>query len=176
MRPFTYLLACLFIISCAEDPILYNHTSDHKVSYNETDFNFILKAIHPPQEVDVVFGDGIRGRIPIRASVFLIFPDIKGEASLGKTPNDWHIKPKSARQECQGDGLRIIIDAQMRKHIRGSVWESKEVIISVESTDTNTDNPECIIWDIKDSDGSAVATFVAEGRIHIANSSCDTPR
>lgn len=176
MRPFTLIIACMFLITCTDDTGFFNPADDHTVQYNETDFNFVLRAIHPSQEVVVTFGDGIRGRVPFRAAIYLKYPEIKGEASIDRGSESMHIKPTAARYECEAGGLRIIFDATLRSRARGTVWESRDVVISLESTDTSTDNPECIIWDIKDSDGSAVANFVADGKIWVKNSDCITTR
>ena len=177
MKPFTFLLTCLLFFSCSEGTDIFNTPEESPTQYRETDFNFVLRAIHPNQEVDVIFGDGLRGRIPFRAAILLkLNSEIKGNATFGKGQDHWNITPGPARFGCESGKIRVIFNAKVRSPSEESVREVEEWIISLESTETNTDNPECLIWDIKDSDGSAIATFIADGKIWIKNSDCETSR
>ncbi|NNF36220.1 MAG: hypothetical protein HKN68_19105 [Saprospiraceae bacterium] len=181
MKTSLFIFCTVVIMSCTTDEYLLDKKTnnpviiqdhDHSSQYRETDFNFILRAIHPSQNIDIRFGDGVRGA---RFQATLLAWEngkVNGHASI-QSKKGWDLTVGQKITRCEDDILIVEMEADVIISDESGEMVYENWIIVLQSSSGNTDNPECLIWDIKDSDGNSQAQFQPEGMIYIDNGSCN---
>jgi hypothetical protein len=183
MKKIFYFLSILLLVGCSKDDLSYHEIENGRSiqtrnkpqspQHKESDLNFILRAIHPSQNTTVQFGDGRKGA-RIQASV-RVWKNLRtnGHLSLKVETRGWDFITKKAITRCE-NGQRIVALETLYEQTDGGRNIGEGIAqIEIHSTSTgDDDNDDCLIWDIKDSDGNAMALFTIGGNIFIDDESC----
>jgi hypothetical protein len=108
MKYVVSLVFCLSIFSCAKDSDTFIESENNQYQNRETDFNFVLRAIHPNQIVEFKFPDGSTERRTFQGNM-LVFNNgkVNGHAHVNTELFEWRYKAIEANYSCV-EGFMIV--------------------------------------------------------------------